>query len=76
MPPSPDVVLQQEGEHFSSHVKKKKKEKRGLFISFIGTYLIVQDVGSRRLAQSKEQEEQNQNRFSLTKAPSKHKDLE
>lgn len=75
MPPSPDVVLQQEGEHFSSHVKKKK-EKRGSFISFIGTYLIVQDVGSRRLAQSKEQEEQNQNRFSLTKAPSKHKDLE
>lgn len=26
MPPSPDVVLQQEGDHFSSHVKKKRKE--------------------------------------------------
>lgn len=52
MPPSPDVVLQQEGEHFSSHVKKKKKKKkrgRGmesekakrLFLTSISTYKVL-----------------------------------
>lgn len=38
MPPSPDVVLQQEGEHFSSHVKKKKKRKEGI------VYIVYRNI--------------------------------